>query len=176
MLRLNRGLTQFSFILFHGETYKLALEQRKNPMTVPKQDNMTVRDGLQRLRDEQFSKLVALASDKREAERILQQIRVLEQALDSCDAETENLKYAKHKSAILAILAYLNEIGRPVSQTQIIAELLVGGWRHGDDKAETHLKQSIASFVSGLGRKTKQIKQINGLIGRGDWDDSMFVE
>ena len=79
-------------------------------------------------------------------------------------------------TAILAILAYLDEVGRPTEQAVVIGALIDGGWRRGDDKAETNLKQSISSFTNGLGRKTKQIKMVNGLIGRGDWDDSRFVK
>jgi len=126
------------------------------------------------MRDDQLRRLVDLARDKREAERILAQIRVLEQAMSSYEPSVDGLKYTRFKSAILAILAYLDEIDKPVPQEQLISVLLNGGWRRGDDKAETNLKQSIASFTRGLGRKTKQIKMVNGLIGRGEWPDKMF--
>jgi hypothetical protein len=135
---------------------------------------LSVREGLVRMRDEQLRKLVGMATDKKEAERLLQQVHVLEKAIEQSDPEGGGHKYARFKSAILAILAYLDEFGSPVPREQLIAALLEGGWRKGDDKAETNLKQSIASFSTGLGRKTGQIKEVNGLIGRGEWDDSLF--
>jgi hypothetical protein len=139
------------------------------------EETLDVRAGLQKMRDDQLLRLAALASDKREAQHILQQIQVLDRALGSYHSSLESLKYARFKSAITAILAYLDDTGRPVSQEQLIQALIDGGWRHGDEHAATNLKQSIASFVSGLGRKTKQIKQVNGLIGRGEWSSDLFV-
>lgn len=138
------------------------------------EEHLSVREGLLRMRDEQLEKLVSLANDKREARRILDQIKTLEKAAENARPAMGDHRFSRFKSAILAILAYLDEVGRPVTQDDLIEALLEGGWRRGDDKAETNLKQSIASFSRGLGRKTKQIKEINGLIGRGDWDDSLF--
>jgi hypothetical protein len=141
---------------------------------VTMEPTLSVREGLVRMRDEQLRRLVGMATDKREAERILAQVHLLEKAIEQSDPQSDGHKYARFKSAILAILAYLDEVGSPVTREQLIVALLDGGWRKGDDKAETNLKQSIASFSSGLGRKTGQIKEVNGFIGRGEWDDSLF--
>jgi hypothetical protein len=141
---------------------------------VTMEPTLSVREGLVRMRDEQLRKLAGMATDKREAERLLQQVHLLEKAIEQSDPEVGGHKYARFKSAILAILAYLDEVGSPVPREQLIAALLDGGWRKGDDKAETNLKQSIASFSTGLGRKTGQIKEVKGLIGRGEWDEALF--
>lgn len=133
------------------------------------QDSLDVRAGLRRMREDQIRRLASLASNKREAEKIVQEIEVLDRALASYEAPIGS-KYGRFKSAITAILAFLDEVSHPVSQDDLIHALVEGGWQRG----ETDLKRSIASFINGLGRKTKQIKQVNGLIGRGDWDDSRF--
>jgi hypothetical protein len=138
------------------------------------EESLSVRDGLLRMRDEQLRKLVSLATDKREAQRILEQIHTLEKAIEREHRVDFDHRFSRHKSAVLAILAYLDEVGKPTQPNVIIEALIDGGWRRGDEKAETNLKQSIASFSTGLGLKTKQIKQINGLIGRGEWDNSRF--
>lgn len=141
------------------------------------EDTLDVRTGLLQMRDECLKKLVDLArgANRREADRIFEQFKLLERAIAGAADESNDYRYSKYKSAILAILAYLDDVERPVSQRDLVDGLLNGGWRRGDDKAETNLKQSIAAFATGLGRKTKQIKMVNGLIGRGEWDDSRFV-
>jgi hypothetical protein len=138
---------------------------------------MSVRDGLLRMRDETLQRLHALArtADKRVADKLFDELQILDRAVNSTSSETESYRYARHKSAILAILAYLDDVGRPVSQRDLVDALLNGGWRRGNEKAETQLKQGIAAFATGKGLKTKQIKIVNGLIGRGEWDDSRFV-
>jgi hypothetical protein len=139
-----------------------------NPMQ--QENSLDVRAGLEKMRDDQLRKLAALASNKKEAERLLREIQVLDRALASYVTPDGAMKYGRFKSAIAAILAYLDDVGHPISQDELIAGLIDGGWQRG----ETDLKRSIASFITGLGRKTKQIKQMNGLIGRGDWEDAKF--
>ena len=141
------------------------------------EDTLDVRTGLLQMRDECLKKLVDLArgANRREADRIFEQFQLLERAIAGAGDETTDYRYAKYKSAILAILAFLDDVDHAYSQRDLVDGLLRGGWRRGDDKAETNLKQSIAAFATGLGRKTKQIKIVNGLIGRGEWDDSRFV-
>ena len=139
--------------------------------------NVSVRDGLIRMRDDVLKRLHALArsADRKEADRLYGELQVLERAAQST-ADDGGYKYARHKSAVMAILAYLDEAEHPVLQKQLIDDLVKGGFRMGNDNAETNLKQSIAAFTNGPGRKTKQIKIVNGMIGRGDWDDSLFVK
>ena len=141
------------------------------------EETLNVRSGLQQMRDEYLKRLVDLArgSNRREADKIYEQFQVLERAIAGTADESSDYRYSKYKSAILAILAYLDDVGHAVPQRELMDALLRGGWRRGDDKAETNLKQSIAAFSAGLGRKTKQIKIVNGLIGRGEWDASRFV-
>ena len=144
---------------------------------VSMEDSLDVRSGLVRMRDDCLTRLVELArtANRREADRIYDQLLVLEKAISGTSTESNEYRYSKYKSAILAILACLDDVGHPVTQVALVEALLSGGWRRGDDKAETNLKQSISSFATGLGRKTKQIKIVNGLIGRGDWSDDRFV-
>jgi hypothetical protein len=141
------------------------------------EETLNVRTGLLQMRDDCLKRLVDLARahNKRETDRLFEQFQLLERAIAGAADEASDYRYAKYKSAILAILAYLDDVGRPVTQRDLVDALLNGGWRRGDDKAETNLKQSIAAFATGLGRKTKQIKIVNGLIGRGEWDKSRFV-
>jgi hypothetical protein len=141
------------------------------------EETLDVRTGLLKMRDEHLKRLLDLArvANRRDADRIFEQFLVLERAIAGAADESVDYRYAKYKSPILAILAYLNDVGRPVSQRELFDGLLRGGWRRGGEKAETNLKQSVAAFTNGLGTKTKQIKIVNGLIGRGEWDESRFV-
>jgi hypothetical protein len=141
------------------------------------EETINVRSGLLQMRDDCLKKLLELArgTNRREADRVFEQFQLLERAIVGAGDEASDYRYSKYKSAILAILAYLDDVDHAVTQRDLVDGLLKGGWRRGDDKAETNLKQSIAAFATGLGRKTKQIKVVNGLIGRGEWDASRFV-
>jgi hypothetical protein len=137
-------------------------------------DTSQQRHPLLHLRDEQLNKLVALATDRRAAEALLTTIRALDESIYS-GRVTTTAKYAKHKSAIHAILDYLDEAGRPVPKEQIIKALCEGGWRGGIDGADVMLRKSIGSFIkAGRGTISRQIKEVNGMIGRGEWSDDLF--
>lgn len=137
--------------------------------------NDDVRDDLMKMRDDQLNKLVALASDRKAADSILSKFFSLEKALAAVDPPTQQLEYAKYKRATDAILACLDKAGKPLTQDAITADILEGGFRYGDKLAGWMIGQSIRSFTHGTGRATRLIKIVNGLIGRGDWEDERFV-
>jgi hypothetical protein len=127
-------------------------------------DTLDVRDTLIRLRDDQLRKLVDLARNRRAAEEILEKAYQYERA-----AAALAPNYGKHKSAIIAILDFLENVGRPAGEEEIIRALADGGFRSGDaDIVRTKVRQCIR------GHKTMRIKEENGLIGRAEWDKSRF--
>lgn len=139
-----------------------------------------VLSGLTRMRDEQLVSLVALASDPKKANKhaaleILANIRTLDQSIRDRGASGP---YAKYKSAILAIVDYLDALGRAVPPEHIEEELAKGGFRGGTDEARSNIRRSISSFTGKgkLGRRTKQIKEVRGLVGLGKWADDRFHE
>lgn len=134
-----------------------------------------VRADLQKMRDDELSKLVALASDRKTAEAILSRVLSLEKAIAAVDPPPQPMEYARYKRAIDAILACLDKAGRPVPESELIQEIIAGGFRSGDKKGEWMLGQSIRSFTSGTGRATEQIKMLNGLVGRGEWNEELFT-
>ena len=136
-------------------------------------DDKDIRKDLARMRDEELAKLAALASDQDAAQNILRRLHSLEEAISKF-SHADDGRYAKHNSAIEAILVCLDEVGHPIPSEQIIKSLCGGGWRGGTDTADAILRKSIGSLVSGRGAITKQIKKVNGLIGRGEWPDSVF--
>lgn len=135
-----------------------------------------VRDDLMRMRDEELKKLVSLASDRKGAEAILNNFLALEKAIAAVEPPQEPMEYARYKRASDAILACLDKAGHPMPVKEMIAEILAGGFRHGDNKAEWMLGQSIRSFTNGTGRATNLIKMVNGLVGRGEWEEERFQE
>lgn len=141
------------------------------------EENLNLRSGLQRLRESTLERLrdIARRADRAEADKLTGEIRVLDKAIEEAHINAGELRYAPNKSAVIAILACLDEKNRPMSQDELIANLLQGGFRGGGKKIATVLKQSISSYTSGHGRKTKQIKIVNGLIGRGEWPESRFT-
>jgi len=135
---------------------------------------MTARDDLTSLRDECFEELTELISDRPEALKILKRIRSLEEAITTIGPPLELSEYAKYKRVSDAMLAHLDKTGRPVSKEELITALIKGGFRRGEKRLEWIIGQGIDSFISGSGRETKLIKQINGLIGRGEWRKELF--
>lgn len=135
-------------------------------------DTLEVRDDLMRLRNEQLTKLVELSRDKKQAEAAVSKFHSYERAMAAV-APMTSTKYGKHKSAIMAILDYLDEIDRPAKTEEIENALCEGGFRGGGE-ARTNIRRSISSFVYGLGRKTKQIKMVHDMVGRGSWENARF--
>ncbi|HEY1987795.1 MAG TPA: hypothetical protein VGG85_20445 [Terracidiphilus sp.] len=136
-------------------------------------DTLGVQHPFIQLRDEQLSKLAALASDRRQAESILATIRALDKSI-MADGSGGG-KYSKHKSAIHAILDYPDEMGRPMPREQIVKALQAGKFRGGGKGSDTIIRKSVGSFLgAGRGSVSKQIREHNRLVGRGEWPDERF--
>lgn len=132
-------------------------------------------EDLEKIRNEELAKLVALASDQAAAQSIIHRIHSLEKAISKFPkADSVTDRYTKHNSAIDAILVYLDEVGHPVPAEQIVKALCEGGWRRDSGGADAMLRRSLSTFVSGRNSNPKQIKKINSLLGRDEWPESLF--
>jgi hypothetical protein len=96
------------------------------------------------------------------------------QPLRSRDEKHGEIPYASCKRAIDAVLAVLEEVGRPLTQAEITNKVLAGGFRGAPAGTETKINRSIKSFLKGSGKAKSRIKQIGELIGLTEWDNSRF--
>jgi hypothetical protein len=97
-------------------------------------DTLEERRTLIKMRDECLHDLVSLASrtDAAKAQEALIRLHTLISAIDRATSDSSSSgKYARHKSAISAIRSYLEEIGKPKPDEEIIKDLCDGGWRGG---------------------------------------------
>jgi hypothetical protein len=90
------------------------------------------------------------------------------------DDHHEKGKYAKCKRAIDGIRIILEELGRPASQKELTKRLIEGGFRGGSAGTDQVINLSIKNFLTGSGKNKSYIKQIGGLIGLAEWDNSRF--
>lgn len=137
-------------------------------------DDADVRERALRLRDENLAKLVSLARDRKAAEDCVGWIKFawgrFADDLLSVRSQGNSNRYGEHKSASLAILDLLDETGHALSPDVIIEALTKGGFRGGMPKTvRTKVLQSISA------KRTKKIKEVNGLIGRTEWPRDRFT-
>jgi hypothetical protein len=135
-----------------------------------------VRSFLSKRRSEILNRLVTLATDKAEAEELVIELGKADQALMAVnDMAQDTGNFAQFKTAIDAIVAYLQEIQHPSTVDRIIEALKVGKFRGGERGIELFVHKSIRNFLTGTGQSTKKIKEVNGLIGLFEWSDDMFA-
>jgi len=135
-------------------------------------ETLDVRDELLRMRGDLLNRLVALASDKKQAQHCLEQFTQIEKMIES--AGVGGARFGRYKAASVAVKHYLDQIGHAVPQKEIEEALLAGGFRGGADDARTRIRQSIKSFLEGHLRDSKTLREMNGLIGRWEWGDELF--
>ncbi len=115
---------------------------------------------------------------RREAEFLIEQLSATLDILGKMNEEPDKTKYASYKRPIDAILAVLDDVGRPLSQEEITNKALAGGFRGGIPGTASIINLSIKSFLKGTGSAKGIIKRIpdvdSGLIGRFEWEASRF--
>jgi hypothetical protein len=62
-----------------------------------------------------------------------------------------------------------------ITRNVLIKALADGGFRRGKDNVEWVIGQSINSFLNGRARFTGILKEVNGLVGKGEWPDDLFA-
>ena len=77
-----------------------------------------------------LNRLVALASDKAEAEQLVRELEQIDKMLVSMDNK-DTARFAQFKLPIEAIVAYLQEVRRPSTEREIIDALIEGKFRGG---------------------------------------------
>lgn len=130
-----------------------------------------------------LNKLVSLASTgrpeheaaiyRKEAGGILKEFLLTDRALSSI-ALVKTEEFAEEQRPIEAVLAFLDKHGAPASKQEIIDGVVVGGYRSGDPQVRIVLLKSINIHLTGTGKNRKLIREVNGLVGRWDWNDSLF--
>jgi hypothetical protein len=113
-------------------------------------------------------------SFRRDAEFLILELSATQDVLIKMNEEPGKTKYAPCPRPIDAILAVLDDIGRPLSQDDITEKILAGGFRGAVHGTESLINLGIKNFLTGTGKAKGHIKQIGGLIGRADWEESRF--
>jgi hypothetical protein len=116
---------------------------------------------------------VEMASYRNEANEIVKEFMLADRALASIAVLKSN-EFSNSERPIDAILAYLDEVGSPASEEEIIDGLVSGGFRLGDPKARLIVLKSIGNHLHGTGARNQLIKSINGLIGKWEWEDARY--
>lgn len=138
-----------------------------------------------RHRAEMLRQLAALASEdrpKEDAERFRVRaanfVKLIEESEVAVKALPEvTSDYAGCARPIDAIVQYLDQNGNPATRGEITAAILKGGFRGGPgivEGIEWRIGRSFDNFIVGTGRARNMIKEINGLVGRPDWEESRF--
>lgn len=143
-----------------------------------------VKNALAQLRADLLQKLVDLAAEGRKpseaqgfrdrAQQFISELHALEKVQSNLSPPGQDIKYARFKRAVEAILAYLEETNEPATEERITAALVGGGFRGRSDGTETVVMRSINSYIYGTGKKNPRLKRIGDLIGRIEWEDSRF--
>ncbi len=112
-------------------------------------------------------------SYRNEANAIVREFMLADRALASI-AVLKTAEFTNSERPIDAILAYLDKVGSPASEGEIIDGIVCGGFRLGNPKARLIVLKSIGNHLHGTGARSQLIKSINGLIGRWEWKENRF--
>jgi hypothetical protein len=141
-------------------------------------ESFSPRTVLLRAREGVLAALVALSSDRAQAERYLDEFRQIEQQLGSSLPIKASGRFAKYSTAAFAFEAYLLEVGHPVEREHAIAEILAGGFA---PTQATNPAKSLRQSASSTGRLTKRVVEIDGQVGlpawvgkKGTFDESLY--
>jgi len=129
------------------------------------------------------NQLVELASEQRSpgqatvfrmrGTEIANEVKTTIRLLLSLQVDTES-KYSEFKDVTAAVLAFLDEAKEPLPELAIMEGIAQGGFRGGRHGTKFVIQKGIRNRLTGTGSKKGILKEINGLIGRGSWDDSRF--
>lgn len=125
-----------------------------------------------RLRDLRRQLIVGY-KDPREAVSLLDEMDEI-QAMLKVSREAVKGEYSASRQPIDAVVKYLREQRAPASKDEIVRAVVEGGFGGGGREQETAVRRSIGVFLNGTGAKTNVIRERNGLIGLGDWEDERF--
>jgi hypothetical protein len=131
------------------------------------------------LRDELLAELIEQFSGNPAVRSKLERLRLAIQAADLGSDLSRSIKYAG-KRAIDATLDYLDERGTPAELDAIVAHLIINGISPQTEERyrARNVKNSIQYWLTESWPSTTRppIKQVNGLIGRAEWDDARFFQ
>jgi hypothetical protein len=117
--------------------------------------------------------IIALAGENGERVRQLLQERDLATAAKE-STRPSSTRFARIIKPIKAVLAFLDEKGLAAPDDEIIDELLKGGFGGGGEEQRNTIFWSLRIHLNGTAKHKNIIREKNGLIGRGEWDDSRF--
>jgi hypothetical protein len=151
---------------------------------------MDVDEVLARTREEILKGLISLAAADRppetafsyrtRAQHLIEELAKVDRLIAEV-APKQTFPYAKCEFAIDAVIGFLKDHGRPATDKEIIQGALAGGFKGMKPGAELRLRKSIDAHIKASKGKTQnpgpmgqKIKQVDGLIGLHEWDDSRF--
>jgi hypothetical protein len=147
-------------------------------------------DSAVRLRQMILDSLVELASSNRpkdaeseyraRAESLVVELSKADRTIALLTPRT-SYPYAGCEEAIDAVMEYLADTKRPQTEKQIRDGCLAGGWRGAKEGAELRLHKAIEMHLKAsrgelknAGKMVGKIKEIGGLIGLHEWDETRF--
>ncbi len=105
---------------------------------------------------------------------LVRELEVIDQAIAALDhkSSSDDATYTPYKSAIQAIVAYLEKRQRTDGPDDIVQAIVAGGWLKGHPNAMKNAKNSIIYHVQ-RSTITKEIKKFpSGRIGLYSWPNS----
>jgi hypothetical protein len=129
---------------------------------------------LAELLDHVLLRLVGLARDQKEAQRLLLQARAQIDAI--LQASPRAGKYSRHSKVTMAARQYLEEDARhPVPAEQIVEGLIDAGFQRGDD-TPGNIRRAISKFTDNgePATATRALRVKDGRVGLGEWPDERW--
>lgn len=115
--------------------------------------------------------IIALSVDKEKARQLFEQIRALESSIENTPAATPPQKFSRYKRAIDAVEVLLKETGKPMEREQIVAQVVSGGFRPGQEDSSTSVRKSIGHHAeTEQGLRKKKLRMFGELVGLYEWD------
>jgi hypothetical protein len=111
-----------------------------------------------------------------EAAAILHDLSVLEDKIASTVEGPTGLDYRDDTEIYVAIVRFLSEVKMPVSEKEIIEELIRGQYPGYRDKHSFPIRvgRSIRSYVVGNPKVNPKLIVKNHLVGLPEWSDKIF--
>jgi hypothetical protein len=145
-----------------------------------------VKDLLREGRAKKLRELADLASKDRtpseakrfaaEARAILLQLAEVDKQLSTTDGLVDSPDYSKDRNVNVSIVRYLKELERPVTESELIKELIRGqypGYKNAKDIGIS-VGRCARAYDRGVAKVNPKLKYKNRLVGLPEWPDEMF--
>jgi hypothetical protein len=115
-------------------------------------------------------------TDKRaHAMELAEQYKQLNRAVASVTPGSNRERYAGLQYAIDAIRLYLSDVGKPLTEEEIIEGVIISGFRPlTPGRTRGNLKKSLKQYLVGEAAKKNEIRRVGKLVGLYEWPEDKF--